>query len=72
MTMIRNLWIGLLMLVAAYIQAQEIYNFSAAAYNVDGLPKEIKGPLGIKITINPDGTGAEGTSIISQRLAAKG
>lgn len=70
--MIRNLWIGLLMLVAAYIQAQETYNFSAAAYNVDGLPKEIKGPLGIKITINPDGTGAEGTSIISQRLAAKG
>ena len=43
--------------------------FTAATYNVDGLPKQVKVTF-IPITINGDGPGADGTKNISSRIAA--
>ena len=45
--------------------------FTAAALNVDGLPKDIN-LLVYTIDLNPDGPGSDGTKKISQYLASKG
>lgn len=43
--------------------------FTAATYNVDGLPKQVKVAF-IPITINEDGPGSSGTTNISKKIAA--
>ncbi|MCR5820251.1 MAG: hypothetical protein K6F94_04810 [Bacteroidaceae bacterium] len=65
MTKTKTLLVGLIVLLTASLQAQERFDFSAVAYNVDGLPNSI-----LSISINPDGPGADGTKAISQKLAA--
>ncbi len=43
--------------------------FTAATYNVDGLPQQVKVAF-IPITINEDGPGSSGTTNISKKIAA--
>ena len=44
--------------------------FTAATYNVDGLPQKVTAAF-IPITINGDGPGSDGTKSISQKIAAQ-
>ena len=47
--------------------------FTAATYNVDGLPQKVSYKLGfisIPVTINDDGPGSDGTKSISQKIAS--